>query len=600
MTNRNGKQDTRSAKPAAYPYLIVRVFAAFYQREAVQVRVGSPEVEVARGRCAVQHPMPLAVDGTMGESCRTLLIQGVQAAVRQLRFQICIVWEETRCTYVEADSIREHTEPPSGGVPPSELEFKPQHYEPVEGPATMCSDDSLGDKNRDDALANPPSEWGEPNERIVRLPINARRLHIAEKLTAPGHQDIDAVTAGIERVQLGLPGKYLVVTWLTRLTPSSYLDAIAHLVSFGKKSAARQFACDAIELLIAAGAKPEPAAKAYGPRFIDFGVPELIRASVRVTENGKSEEDHVSVIALGPFPSDIVGTELGDLFGNAREKRVIKDFFAFYGDSCIPAEWLEQDLSPKRPGSPAWVSRQVQSLADSYREQLDRVERPTVAPDADSSVENQIKMHEVTSVTTKSESEQLLNRPDPCSLEYWREFMLSFYPGITFHDYASAFRRPDPFRMTTEVEHTVSGYTVELDSTEFAIQDGAVFGWWLDEYHAYVVKELPGPVGVSGDNVEIISFGQSPTPSSAPGSDARWRDITQRLFVHSTLVTPVERAAYLRGGLDEVANLPDSNVWRRSSAQPPQPKTESPGLQWTQLLKRISDLFRSITSRKDK
>jgi hypothetical protein len=124
--------DADVASTATYPYLIVRIFTAIYQRERIRIRVGSPAVEFVNRRCFVQHPVPFAVDGTLNSACRELLILGVQAAVRRLGFRMCIVWAESSCTYVETDRINESAEPLSGGSVPVELKFKPQHYEPIE------------------------------------------------------------------------------------------------------------------------------------------------------------------------------------------------------------------------------------------------------------------------------------------------------------------------------------------------------------------------------------------------------------------------------------------------------------------------------------
>ena len=115
-----------------YPYLVVRVFVAFYQREHIDFRVGSPAVHVAYRRSFVQHPAPFDANGIVSPACRALLIAGVQGAVRQLPFRMCIVWGANSCTYVEKDSIDESAHPPSGGSLPVALEFKAQHFKPSE------------------------------------------------------------------------------------------------------------------------------------------------------------------------------------------------------------------------------------------------------------------------------------------------------------------------------------------------------------------------------------------------------------------------------------------------------------------------------------
>ena len=65
-------------------------------------------------------------------ACRTFAILGVQDAVRKLGMRMCIVWGESSCTYIETESIREHSEPPTGGALEGQLEFKPQCYKRIE------------------------------------------------------------------------------------------------------------------------------------------------------------------------------------------------------------------------------------------------------------------------------------------------------------------------------------------------------------------------------------------------------------------------------------------------------------------------------------
>jgi hypothetical protein len=114
-----------------YPYLVVRIFAAVYQREKIWVFKGPPAVDIVARRCFVQHLAPLLSDGTLSPDCRRLLVAGVEAAVRQLRsLRMCIVWAPTSCTYVQADSTFDSAEPPSGGDQGVYLQFAPQHYKP--------------------------------------------------------------------------------------------------------------------------------------------------------------------------------------------------------------------------------------------------------------------------------------------------------------------------------------------------------------------------------------------------------------------------------------------------------------------------------------
>jgi hypothetical protein len=114
-----------------YPYLVIRVFAAVYQRERIRIQTGPPLVELVYRRSVVQHPVPFAADGTtLNPDCRALLTHGVQAAVRGLGFRMWIVWAKSSCTSVEADRMSPAGEP-SGGLPVA-IEFTPQHHEPTE------------------------------------------------------------------------------------------------------------------------------------------------------------------------------------------------------------------------------------------------------------------------------------------------------------------------------------------------------------------------------------------------------------------------------------------------------------------------------------
>lgn len=100
----------------AYPYIVVRIFAAIYQKEPLKILEGEPKVEIARGTSFVRHPRPYLPDGSISPECRQCLIDGVQRAVRDKRFRMCIVWGRDRCTFVERETVNESNEPPSGGL----------------------------------------------------------------------------------------------------------------------------------------------------------------------------------------------------------------------------------------------------------------------------------------------------------------------------------------------------------------------------------------------------------------------------------------------------------------------------------------------------
>jgi hypothetical protein len=121
----------RTAGKLSYPYLVIRIFAAVYQRERLKIREGPAAVELVYRHCFVQHPAPFAADGTLNPDCRELLIDAVQAAVRRLGFRMWIVWARSSATSIEAERITSTGEP-SNGSAPFQIEFTPQHYIPNE------------------------------------------------------------------------------------------------------------------------------------------------------------------------------------------------------------------------------------------------------------------------------------------------------------------------------------------------------------------------------------------------------------------------------------------------------------------------------------
>ena len=83
------------AKPAgtaAYPHLIVRIYAGVYQRERIDMRAARwPMAQIGHLCSFVQRPEPFNADGTLSAPCRALLIASVHHAVRQTKHRMCIV-----------------------------------------------------------------------------------------------------------------------------------------------------------------------------------------------------------------------------------------------------------------------------------------------------------------------------------------------------------------------------------------------------------------------------------------------------------------------------------------------------------------------------
>jgi hypothetical protein len=103
-------------RQTVYPYLVVRLMAAAYQREKISVRIGPQRAHIGFGDSHVHHPSPFETDGNLSAGCRTVLVLAALEATRRTRHRMCIVWSDNRCTFVELDgSHLESTELPVAG-----------------------------------------------------------------------------------------------------------------------------------------------------------------------------------------------------------------------------------------------------------------------------------------------------------------------------------------------------------------------------------------------------------------------------------------------------------------------------------------------------
>lgn len=108
-----------------YPYLVVRLMSAVYQRERIYIRQGDPAVHIGYGSCFLRHPQPFDEGGRISSDCRKLLLDGVLAAVLRTRLRMCVVWAPDKASYVEMDrTINKSNSIPSGGIMlPSKIAF---------------------------------------------------------------------------------------------------------------------------------------------------------------------------------------------------------------------------------------------------------------------------------------------------------------------------------------------------------------------------------------------------------------------------------------------------------------------------------------------
>ena len=102
---------------ARYPYLVVRLMAAIYQREEIAVHAGAAKSQIGFRDSFVHHPNPFGEDGAASQGCKELLLAATLEAVRRTGHRMCLVWAANDRTFVERDgSINPGSEPPSGGL----------------------------------------------------------------------------------------------------------------------------------------------------------------------------------------------------------------------------------------------------------------------------------------------------------------------------------------------------------------------------------------------------------------------------------------------------------------------------------------------------
>jgi hypothetical protein len=202
-----------------------------------------------------------------------------------------------------------------------------------------------------------------------------RALDIAQKIAGSRRNKFDELVAAIERVDLKFLGDYLVLLWATQFRASGPFRWIIYGLTPGTALAARQIASTVFESLVAVGGVPEPSMKAYGPSLRPSSVPVLARVSARVDGPGLEDRNHVTALALGPFPNGVVSTELVDMFATTEHEQ-LRAFFLGPENVFYPHEHpAHEDASSQ--GSPNWILFQIQRSLLSFipeKQQLDWAE----------------------------------------------------------------------------------------------------------------------------------------------------------------------------------------------------------------------------------
>jgi|SRR5579871_1516724 len=152
------------------------------------------------------------------------------------------------------------------------------------------------------------------------------------------------------------------------------------------------------------------------------------------------------------------------------------------------------------------------------------------------------------------------------SFQKWQNFLLEFDAHITFCDYAFTFQTSQPPKIDPAVQRVLDGHALDTAAAVFAIRGGAVFGWWLDDYHNYLTIAMTETEGAHCNHLAVISLGQdSASPSTASGADV------------------TDTQALLNDYVERKSRPPSGTLQAKRA----------------RLLKKLSDLVGSSKSRKD-
>ncbi len=100
-----------------FPYLIIRIFCAVYQKVPIKMRTGPKKFSVQLKTCFIQTPNPYKTCGSLSDECKQVLFEAIQDAAKQMQFRMCIVWAKDDCLYLEPEGILINSkEIPSGGL----------------------------------------------------------------------------------------------------------------------------------------------------------------------------------------------------------------------------------------------------------------------------------------------------------------------------------------------------------------------------------------------------------------------------------------------------------------------------------------------------
>lgn len=100
----------------AFPYFVVRLMAAVYQREIVTVDQGPALAVIKHKGSRLSHPGIADNSRAISDAAKSFFEAALVRQVRRTKHRMCVVWGPDECTFVEPNGdIQRKSAPPLGG-----------------------------------------------------------------------------------------------------------------------------------------------------------------------------------------------------------------------------------------------------------------------------------------------------------------------------------------------------------------------------------------------------------------------------------------------------------------------------------------------------
>jgi hypothetical protein len=95
---------------------------------------------------------------------------------------------------------------------------------------------------------------------------------------------------------------------------------------------------------------------------------------------------------------------------------------------------------------------------------------------------------------------------EPYTLKEWQAFLQEFDARVAFHNYPAAFQGSTRFAILPQLSKVLDEAKEQQTSAVFAVRNGSVDGFWLDDFHNYIAILMTEKDGAPVDHVAVMSF----------------------------------------------------------------------------------------------